>query len=223
MFKRYITYLLLCFSVLISACSSNKLVKTYPGEKLPESSVAVLTAPENITLLSVNGQAVTQYLLSNLEVRYALEEGKNLIVFQYESIWGKAIRDSETGSRVEVVKSRPLEVLINARAGEQYRFNFMPADNQKEAEALAQNFVAQIVDAKDNLVAESLALGSNQKADDERAKKEKALLIDKAEAAEVLAGKAKTDGITVIDRLKALWAEANAEQKKAFMVWVFQE
>src|SRR5690606_37420620 len=72
--------LLICLSALMSACSSNKLVKTYPGELLPEQSVGVLTAPESITVLSVNGSPVTQYLLSNLEVRYALKEGENLVV-----------------------------------------------------------------------------------------------------------------------------------------------
>lgn len=223
MFKRFITYLLLFISVLMSACSSNKPVKTYSGEVLPEASVAVLTAPENITVLSVNGQAVTQYLLSNLEVRYALKEGKNLVVFQYESIWGKAVRDAETGSRVDVVKSKPLEVLINAKPGAQYTFSFMPAGNLKEAQELAEGFVAQIVDARNNLVTESVAVGSYQKVEDERLKQEKALLMEKAKATAALAEEGNTDAVSVTDKLKALWSQASAEQKKAFMVWVFQE
>lgn len=221
--SKHFLALLLGILFILSGCSSNKLVKTYPGEVLPEASVAVLTAPENIKLLSVNGKAVTQYLLSNLEVRYALQEGKNLVVFQYESIWGKAVRDADTGSRVDVVKSAPLEVLIQAKAGEQYSFNFMPADNLKEATELADTFVAQILDQNSNLVAESVAQGTFQKAEQARIANEKALLIDKASLAELGANAGEVEGSSVIDRLKALWLQASAEQKKAFMVWVFQE
>jgi uncharacterized protein YccT (UPF0319 family) len=212
--------LLICLSALMSACSSNKLVKTYPGELLPEQSVGVLTAPESITVLSVNGSPVTQYLLSNLEVRYALKEGENLVVFQYESIWSKARRDDETGSRVNVVKSEPLEVLIDVKVGERYRFNIPSVTNQKEAEELASSFVARIVDAQQNLVAESMVLGAH----------EQAALIEKNEnELAKSAGQPDADSSSVsnltssTDRLKALWFEASAEEKKAFMVWVFQE
>jgi uncharacterized protein YccT (UPF0319 family) len=214
------TPFLICLVALLSACSSNKLVKTYPGEQLTEQAVGVLIAPEQITVLSVNGSPVTQYLLSNLEVRYALKEGENLVVFQYESIWSRARRDEETGSRVNVVKSEPLEVLIDVKAGEHYRFNFSPVSNQKEAEALAESFIARIVDAQRNLVAESVAAGTYEQAELMRVKTEKTLLANKsAEKSE--ASLAETE--TVIDRLKALWGEASSEEKKAFMVWVFQE
>lgn len=212
--------LLVCLSVFLSACSSNKLVKTYEGALLAESSVAVLTAPENITLLSVNGKAVTQYLLSNLEVSYALREGENLIVFQYESIWGKAIKDEETGSRAELVKSEPLEVLIDAQAGQRYNFSFLPASNVREAKILAASFVAQIVDENKNLVAESVAYGLHQAEKDERKAKEQILLAEKTDKLEQAK---ETESLSVIDQLKALWPQASPEQKKAFMVWVFQE
>lgn len=221
MFARFGGLLLLvCLSVFMSACSSNKLVKTYEGEPLPDASVAVLTAPENITLLSVNGKAVTQYLLSNLEVNYALQEGENLVVFQYESIWGKARRDEETGSRADVVQSEPLEVLINAKAGKRYSFSFMPAGNVREAKVLAASFMAQIIDENKDLVAESVALGAYAKAKDQRVAKEKALLADKVDSEKRAAD---SSGLSVSEKLKALWSQANAEEKKAFMVWVFQE
>lgn len=221
MFARFGSLLLLmCLSVLMSACSSNKLVKTYEGELLPETSVAVLTAPENITLLSVNGKAVTQYLLSNLEVRYALQEGENLVVFQYESIWGKAIKDEETGSRAEVVQSRPLEVLINAKAGKRYNFSFLPASNVREAKALAVSFVAQIVDENKDLVTESVALGVHKEAEAQRIAKEQAILTEKADTLE---RSEETQSLSVIEKLKALWSQASPEQKKNFMIWVFQE
>ena len=220
MLARFGVLLLVCLSVFMSACSSNKPVKTYEGDLLPEASVAILTAPENIKLLSVNSKAVTQYLLSNLEVNYALREGENLIVFQYESIWGKARKDEETGSRAELVQSKPLEVLIDAKAGMHYSFSFVPANDVREAKTLAASFVAQVVDAQNNLVAESVPQGAHKQAADERLAKEQTILTKKSDVTE----QAKdTESVSVIDKLKVLWAQASPEQKKAFMVWVFQE
>ena len=110
--------------LVLTACSTNKIVQTYDGAVLPNKAISILTAPENIILLSVNGQAVPQYMLSNLEVNYGLKAGENLIVFQYESIWSKAKKDDETGSRVELIKSDPLAVVIPALAGKNYNFNW---------------------------------------------------------------------------------------------------
>ena len=85
----------LLISLTLLGCTSDKIVKTYDGKILAKDEVAVLTAPQNITLLSVNGKEVQQYLLSNLDVNYALKAGENLVVFKYESIWSKAKRDEE--------------------------------------------------------------------------------------------------------------------------------
>lgn len=132
----------LLISLTLLGCTSDKIVKTYDGKVLAKDEVAVLTAPQNITLLSVNGKEVQQYLLSNLDVNYALKAGENLVVFKYESIWSKAKRDEETGARVDVVESEPLEVRIMSKPGAKYNFSFVPASNLREAKELAATFVA---------------------------------------------------------------------------------
>ena len=209
---------LLCVFIF-SGCASNKIVKTYPGEVLPNNAISILKAPENITLLSVNGKEVAQYLLSNLDVNYGLKEGENLIVFKYESIWSKAKRDEETGSRVEVVESEPLAAVIQAKAGVNYNFNFLPAGNVRDAKVLASGFTAQIVDDSQNLVAESLLLSAYLKSKAEKDAQEQSLLMEQ----KIVASPDLKPGASVLDRLKSIWPSANADEKKAFLVWVFQK
>tara|TARA_R110001592_G_scaffold177076_2_gene417260 strand:- start:63532 stop:64188 length:657 start_codon:yes stop_codon:yes gene_type:complete len=209
--------LMLFMSLILFACASDKIVKTYEGKIMPEDAIAVLTAPENITLLSVNGVEVQQYLLSNLDVNYALKAGENLIVFRYESIWSTAKRDQETGARVDVVESEPLEVRIVAKPGAKYNFSFLPVDNVREAKKLASDFVVQVLDEQKNLVAESVALNTYQK------EKERVLQQEKTPVLEKQTTLKNTQDQSVIDRLKAIWSSASADEKKAFLVWVFQK
>lgn len=204
--------LMLLISFVLFGCASDKIVKTYKGKILSEDAIAVLTAPENITLLSVNGSDVQQYLLSNLSVNYGLKSGENLVVFKYESIWSKAIRDKETGSRVDVVTSQPLEVLISATPGAKYNFNFVPASNIREAKILAANFVAQVVDENKNLITESVALNTYQK--------EKDALVQGQKVKGII--NEGLGSVSVIEQLKQLWPLASAAEKKAFLVWVFE-
>lgn len=204
--------LMLLISFVLFGCTSDKIVKTYKGKILSKDAIAVLTAPENITLLSVNGSDVQQYLLSNLSVNYGLKSGENLVVFKYESIWSKAIRDKETGSRVDVVTSQPLEVLISATPGAKYNFNFVPASNIREAKILAANFVAQVVDENKNLITESVALNTYQK--------EKDALVQGQKVKGII--NEGLGSVSVIEQLKQLWPLASAAEKKAFLVWVFE-
>tara|TARA_R110001592_G_scaffold272481_1_gene539252 strand:+ start:7186 stop:7851 length:666 start_codon:yes stop_codon:yes gene_type:complete len=212
--------LMFFMSLILFGCASDKIVKTYEGKVLPQDAIAVLTAPENITVLSVNGVGVQEYLLSSLNVNYGLKAGENLVVFKYASIWSRAKKDQETGLRVDVVESDPLEVLIGARPGAKYNFNFLPANNVREAKELASAFAAQVIDAQKNLVAESVALNTFQSAKDKLQLKEQALMLEKEANKHVVLS---SDGASVIDQLKAIWPSANADEKKEFLVWVFQK
>ncbi|MFV1872053.1 MAG: DUF2057 family protein [Oleiphilus sp.] len=213
------SWLVIVFSMGLVACTSNKIVKTYPGDIQDKNSIAVLSAPENITILSVNGKDMQQYLLSNLNVNYGLKVGENLVVFKYESIWSRAKKDEVTGSRVDVVESEPLEVLIQAEAGEHYSFSFMPATNVREAKSLVNDFSAQVLDENKNLVAESAALGTYQQAMQDKEKAKQAEILE----SQTLQASSSDPGQSVLDKLKQIWPTASSDEKKAFLVWVFQK
>jgi len=209
--------LMLVFSVLfLVACSNGRILKTYEGDVLAKEQLSVLTAPENIVVLSINEKAVKTYLLSDIEVNYGLKPGKNLVVFQYESVWGKVMRGDDT-PRSEKIVSKPKEVLIDAKAGEQLNFRFKKADNVREARLLAAAFEAEVIDAQSNALSVSTELGVY-----EAGRKARENLESQAEAKQTGA-LPDTANLQALDALKVLWRSANAEEKKAFLVWAFQK
>jgi len=196
---------LLVLSVLfLSACSTGKIVKAYDGDELLVEQLAVLTAPENIVVLSINGNKMKDYLLSDTNVSYGLKPGENLVVFQYESVWAKAIREDKDAPRSVKVLSEPKEVLVNARAGEHLNFNFLKGRDVREARTLAETFTAEVIDSKLKVVAQSADVGVYA-------------------ASNVKAKLAKTSDLQTLDALKVLWGAATADEKKSFLAWAFQK
>lgn len=194
---------------LLAGCSSNKLVKTYEGETLAEGQVAILTAGENIALLSVNGEQVPDYLLSNISVNYGLKPGENVVVFQYESIWGKAKR-GEDGPSAEVVESKPREVVINAKPGDKLAFVSGSAENVREARALAADFDADVINQKGKIVASS-----------QDVREKKAARVAGQASANTQMNSAG-EGLPALEAMKVLWSDLSAEEKKSFLKWAFQ-
>jgi len=208
----------LIFSMLfLVACSTGKIVKTYEGDKLLVEQVAVLTAPENIVVLSINGKRVKNYLLSDLNVNYGLKPGENLVVFQYESIWAKTIRENKDAPRSEKVVSEPIEVLIDAKAGESLNFKFQSGSNVREARALAETFEAEVVDSKFIVIAQSAKVGTFA------ANKATAKLAEEKIAKEKNKALSGSSDLSSLEALKVLWGVATADEKKVFLVWAFQE
>ena len=220
--------------MVLTACSGNKIVPTYEGAKLAKEQVAVLLAGENITLLSVNGEPVPKYLLSNIEVNYGLKPGLNRVTFKYRSVWANHQRD-EDGPRAVEVSSEPREVVINAVAGDQLRFDYASADNVREARALAADFRARIINARGQSLAES-RLPQPEVVSEEVAQPAPASVAASAaavttaatvNAAQVTApkgqpGSQSAAALPAIEGLKVLWNQASSEERKAFLKWAFQ-
>jgi len=200
--------LLLILSVLfLVACSTGKIVKTYDGDELLTEELAVLTAPENIVVLSINGKKMKKYLLSDLNVNYGLKPGENLVVFQHKSVWAKAVRENRDAPRSETVVSEPKEVLVLAKAGERLNFKFQNGNNLREAKAFAEIFEAEVIDSKSNTIAQSAEVGT----------------YAIANAEEKLTSLPETSNLQTLDALKVLWKTTSADEKKAFLAWAFQK
>lgn len=200
--------LLVLSALLLAACSTGKIVKAYDGDELLAEQLAVLTAPEGIAVLSINGKKLKKYLLDDINVNYGLKPGENLVVFQYGSVWAKAVREDKDAPRSEKVTSEPKEVLIDAKAGEKLNFRFKSGSNAREAKVLAAKFEAEVVDSKLNTVARSAEVGTYV------ASNAKVSLAEE---------KPETSGLQTLDALKVLWKAATAEEKKTFLAWAFQK
>ena len=91
---------------------------------------------------------------------------------------------------------------------------------------MATQFVAQVVDEKKNLIAESVPFTDYQKNLAEQQAKEKALELDKTVAQRTSGAGAfdeDMNNLSTLERLKLIWPNASADEKKAFLVWVFQK
>lgn len=206
----------LFISLVVVACSSGTIVKTYEGDSMAKEQVAVLTAPENISLISVNGKKVPKYLLSSINVNYGLKPGTNVVVFGYESVWAIPGK-TEDGQRSELAESGPKEVVIDAVAGAQYNFQFTEAENIREARELAQNFKAEIVDANKTIVASSTDTGVYAPPVEKSAN-----AILSRVAADSGSADDSSNKLPTLEGLKVLWKNASADDKKEFLKWAFE-
>ncbi len=223
--------------VFLSACSGSKPVKTYEGERLAENQHAVLKAGENITVISVNGKPVTKYLLTNIEVDYALKPGPNTVVFQYRSTWAQASRGEDTPRATEV-SSEKLQVSLTAQAGDRLAFKYDEAENVREAQALAENFRAEVVNQTGKGLAMSQAYQKPvvQPVAAQGASVQSVPVAASSAAAvpaatpSIAATPVASDtvpaspqpSLPTIDALKVLWDSATTAEKKEFLKWAFQ-
>lgn len=197
---------LLCLALfMLSACSSGKIVKTYEGDDRAADQIAVLTAPENIRVVAIDGTKMPTYMLSGITTDYGLLPGEHVIEFEYEGVWAISRPDSEGRKSKEVV-SPPREARITVAPGQAFTFRFDRPEDLNEAEALAADFKAEIVDAAGGVVANSTV------------KTEAAVAVQNA----ALPNNNATAPVSKLEALKTLWATMSAEDKKAFLSWAFQ-
>lgn len=67
---------------------------------------------------------MTNYLMDDLALDYALLPGENQVVFTYKTIWAKTGVVQNGESKVHVIESEPQVVRFEAAPNETYRFEF---------------------------------------------------------------------------------------------------
>lgn len=200
----------------LAGCSSTmSRVQTWQGEPMEASRVAVLKVPGSIQVAQVNGRNMSNFLMDDLALDYELLPGDNQVVFTYKTIWAKSgvVRNGE--SKVHVVETAPQAVTFQARAGEIYRFDVDQPSSRQEAEVLAENFTARIVDNSGTLVAQ--ASPHDPSANKPRLATRALASAGAGEAAAVAGGDLET-----LEALKVLWENASEDDKRAFLRWAFE-
>lgn len=200
--------------VLLAGCSSTMSnVKTWEGDTVDASQTAILESPGEIRVQQVNGRRLGNFLMDDLALDYELLPGKNQVVFTYKTIWAKSgvVRNGE--SKVHVIETAPQTVTIDAQSGETYRFRFEPPANKTDAEAFANNFSADIVNASNTVVATASAW-DGQSRSVARAPVGSGERDANAETS--------TDGEDTLAEMKALWGQASEEERRTFLRWAFE-
>jgi uncharacterized protein YccT (UPF0319 family) len=226
---RQLTVLLAIFA--IAGCSSTGVsrVKTYDGGS-SVGGVAVLKAPSTIKVQEVNGREVGNFLLEDLALDYELQPGQNIVVFTHKTIWAKTgvVRDGE--SAVHVVETGPQQVVIDARAGEEYRFDIPEVSNRREAERFAADFSVAVVADGGGTVARSQPFegypeqqhtaGAAQVVTPTQTQPSSSQNV---QAAPVYQGaqSGSNSRVETLEALKMLWERASGDEKREFLRWAF--
>lgn len=212
--------LVLLTSVALVGCSSAmKSVQTWEGAAADADQVAVLEAPGSIQVMRVNGRQIGNFLMDDLALDYQLLPGENTVVVTHKTIWAKntVVRNGE--SKVHAVISEPQQFVLNARAGEVYRFDIPELASRQEAEAFAANFDGRIVNQSGRVVAEART---------PEASPAPALpTLDRSPEAVVVAPSAAPtaksgEPMDRLDALKQIWGQASGDEKREFLRWAFE-
>lgn len=201
-------------SFLVGCSSAVTKLETWEGDPATAVNAATLKAPGAIHISRVNGRAVTNYLMDDLALDYALLPGESEVVFTYKTIWAKAGVVSNGESKVHVIESEPKVVRFEASPDETYRFEFDKPESRRQAERMMPEFSAAIVGADGQVLAQS----ANWSPADSTFAARTPVPGDQAANDEALS----SEGVSSLSRLKAVWATATDEEKKAFLRWAFE-
>lgn len=203
----------LALTVIAGCSTAVTKLETWEGNPSAAAEAATLKAPGAIRVTRVNGRSMTNYLMDDLALDYALLPGENEVVFTYKTIWAKSGVVENGESKVHVIKSEPQVVRFDASASETYRFEFDKPGSRRQAEQSMPEFSASIVNAEGEVVASSTDWSSARKA-------ERTPLSDGQASGEQ--GVSGGTGVNSLERLKATWETATEQEKKAFLRWAFE-
>lgn len=202
----------LMLSFAVAGCASSLTrIDTWQGNPVGAEDPAVLKAPGEIKVASVNGRSMTNFLLDDLALDYGLLPGENEVVFTYKTIWARAgvVRDGE--SKVHTVESDRQVVRFDAQPGAVYQFRYDKPSSRQQAEAMIPDFSAAIVGADGERVAQSSAWDGEAQSEAARTPLSHAVGAGESDA-----------GSSTLDQLKALWEEASEDDKRMFLRWAFE-
>lgn len=226
----------LSVAVVLAGCGTTfKSVQTWEGPSAERNQIAILEKPGSVKVLSVNGQDMDNFLMDDIELNYELLPGQNTVVFTYKTIWAKKTVVENDESKVAVIETDPQQVVINAQAGETYSFVLPEPQNQREAERIAENFQATIVNENSRQVAQSTEYMAPEpqlptlNASGQQVAPVQATGSSAATGAAAGSGAAAAasvppaaNGLPTLEGLKLLWERASTEEKKDFLRWAFQ-
>ena len=181
--------------VLVACAGMNAPVRLYGGAAKPASDVAILAVPDGVQLLEVDGDEVGgSYLRDHYQAE--ILPGEHLLKIRYAELW------QINAEEHDVVRSSPVLIRMNAKAGQKYGFTYERPKTREEARRFAK-------DVRISLREE----GSG------------------AQVAGISVAKGQLDGLgsglfggenssASLERLKKLWSQAKDADRKAFLEWL---
>ncbi|MCG8612394.1 MAG: DUF2057 domain-containing protein [Pseudomonadales bacterium] len=228
--------------LIVSGCSSNYPVRVYEGPTIPDDQVVLLKVPEDINVISIDGQKMTSYLLENLSIDYYLKPGPHSVVFQYSGIWSvPSVESSDGKANVELIESEYVQLQFSAKPGEHYVLQHDNPPTRSSARVSAAKFKASVVDSNERLIATSEdyvvptnvpdVVGAEAVTSAQQAGKAQTVVASaQGKASEKAVQQPQSapvklpvsESLPTLDAMKVLWQGASKDEKKAFLKWAFQ-
>ena len=192
-------------ALMMSACTTPGPARLYDGAERPAAEVAVVSAPEQVQVLAVDGREVTGTMLQRNQVLTVLP-GDHVFSLRYVELFQMGADEHE------VVRSRQAALRFTAVAGATYRIEYDKQVTLDAARKFSKDPKFRLVDVKKGAVTESTAIRSYAEAS----------LVDTISKA-FDSAESKAQGTTHLDLLKDVWRRASPEEQAGFRVWLDQQ
>jgi uncharacterized protein YccT (UPF0319 family) len=130
---------------LLSGCAQQSHVKLYAGSELPQSQVLVVEVPNELEVLTINGQPVpsANALFGTANKTLHLQPGEYRINAYYKNGF-----DIGGGLSHEVVRTRSAVYSLEGRAGDVWKLEYDEPGNLQEAQAMVDTFAGWAINQR---------------------------------------------------------------------------
>lgn len=189
----------------LTACATQGPLKVYEGPARAASELVLVSVPEEIEIMSVDGrEPPPSFLKSNVVL--SLLPGEHVFSLRYVELF------QITADEHEVVRSKQAALRFTAKAGSTYKLEMPKQTTRDAARAFAKDPKFSIVNKGDGSAIESAPIKSYAEAS----------LIDSINKA-FTGSTTEAAPVTNLDLLKDVWTRTTAEERKAFRTWQDQQ
>lgn len=130
---------------LLSGCAQQSHVKLYAGSELPLAQVVVVEVPNELEVLSINGQQVpaANALFGTANKTLHLQPGEYRINAYYKNGF-----DIGGGLSHEVVRTRSAVYSLDGHAGDVWKLQYDEPANLQEAQAMVDTFAGWAINQR---------------------------------------------------------------------------
>ncbi|MBP7178697.1 MAG: DUF2057 domain-containing protein [Moraxellaceae bacterium] len=194
--------------VLLAGCAAPGTVRLYDGEARQPAEVALISAPEQVQVMALDGVEPTGLLRQHSQ-SLELLPGEHVLTLRYVQLF------QINASEHEVVRSRQAALRFTAVAGTEYRLEMDKQPSLDAARKFAKAPQFRLINNANETVGQSTAIKSYAEAS----------LIDTITKAfeSTQNSDAQTQAQTHLDLLKDVWGRATPDEREAFQLWLTQQ
>lgn len=199
-------FVVLAIFTLAGCATSTGPLKTYEGQTRPNTELVLVSVPEQIEVMAIDGQEPPPSFLKS-RVQLALLPGEHVFSLRYVELF------QLTADNHEVIRSKQAALRFTAAAGSEYRLETPPQKNVDVARKFAKSPEFKLVNVKDGAATPSTPIKSMAEAS----------LIDSISKAFTTTADEPARQPTNLDLLKDVWGRTSPEEQAGFRDWLQQQ